>query len=55
MTDYPAPIYCLHCGQQFESVEDVRRHQTLVEIAMNEPQILDWNLEPNYINGEWEQ
>lgn len=55
MTDQPMPIYCLHCGQQFESVEDVRRHQTLVDIAMNEPQILDWNLETNYINGEWEQ
>lgn len=48
------PIYCLHCGQSFPTVERVRHHQTLAIIAAEEPQILDWTLEPNYINGEWE-
>lgn len=54
MTEQPFSIQCLHCGLWFRSIDDVRRHQTLVDIANNEPQILDWNLEPNYINGEWE-
>lgn len=50
----PFNIQCLHCGLWFKSIEDVRRHQTLNEMLANEPQIFEWSLEPNYINGEWE-
>lgn len=47
-------IQCMHCGQWFYTLEEVRRHQTLNEMLMSQPQIFDWTLEVNYINGEWE-
>lgn len=54
MTDFDNPIFCLHCGQSFPTVERVRHHQALAIIAATEPQILEWTLETNMITGEWE-